>query len=218
MKSPKRTRLGLTMRSAPCPQHGEARDALARDWHAFMASALPEAAWLPVPNLGPGVGTFARSWELDGFVFTGGDDLGASPERDATEEALLDYARQEGLPVFGVCRGLQMICRCLGGILTPCDGHAGTVHEAVVCCASVTSGQCSAGPEAGVRVNSFHRYAVAERNVPAGLTVLVRSPDGFAEAVRGADGLLLAVQWHPERPGGDVGLGRMLFRNHFGYE
>ena len=53
------------------------------------------------------------------MVLTGGNDLAAlggdAPERDATENALLDAAESRRLPVIGVCRGMQVIQAALCG-------------------------------------------------------------------------------------------------------
>ena len=51
--------------------------------------------------------------DVTGLVLTGGNDLAAlggdAPERDATENAVLDVAESRGLPVLGVCRGMQVV-------------------------------------------------------------------------------------------------------------
>ena len=81
-------RIGITMRSSAATHYPEARDALARDWHHFMAQALPEVAWLPVPNLGRAVAGWTANWALDGVILSGGEDRGEDPQRDDTEDAL----------------------------------------------------------------------------------------------------------------------------------
>src|SRR5262245_1136597 len=123
-------RIGLTMRVASAEGYAEARDALAQDWAAFMALALPDVAWLPVPNLGRRVLEFAQAWNLDGFIFTGGNDLGSAPSRDQTEAVLLNFALQTQRPVFGVCRGLQFIQQFFGGVIWPCgrERHVDVKH------------------------------------------------------------------------------------------
>jgi putative glutamine amidotransferase len=59
-------------------------------------------------------------------------------------------------------------------------------------------------------VNSYHHQAVGR--VAPGLRVVARCVDGGVEAVEGAGGFLLGVQWHPERDGCDEPFGRDLFR------
>lgn len=103
------------MRTELAGPHREARDGLARDWGRFLQWALPEAAWLPVPNLGAGIDRFAGAWGLDGLILSGGEDIGASLLRDETEQALVTWAEQAAIPVFGVCRGLQLLWTLAGG-------------------------------------------------------------------------------------------------------
>ncbi len=47
-------RIGITMRVTRS-RHGETRDCLAREWASYMASTLPEASWVPLPNVGESV-------------------------------------------------------------------------------------------------------------------------------------------------------------------
>ena len=68
---------------------------------------------------------------LDGLLLTGGEDVEPArygetvrhasvesvPERDALELQLLEWARADGLPVFAICRGIQVLNVALGGTL-----------------------------------------------------------------------------------------------------
>jgi putative glutamine amidotransferase len=169
---PYRLKIGLTMRTL------DGRDALERSWAPFMAAAFPDAAWLPLPNTGDA--GLATAWSLDALILTGGDDVGASACRDATERALLDHALAHGLPVFGVCRGLQLIQVYFGGELSRVEGHAGTTHAV------------------GDReVNSYHHWGVHAPAAP--LEAFARAADGLVEGLRHPSLPLAAVQWHPER-------------------
>jgi N5-(cytidine 5'-diphosphoramidyl)-L-glutamine hydrolase len=70
-----------------------------------------------LPVLLPNVSDVALAlceWSgIAGLVLTGGSDFAAfggdAPERDTVDNALLDWAEQHGLPVLGVCRGMQVI-------------------------------------------------------------------------------------------------------------
>ena len=190
-------RIGLTMRVANAQGYDELRDSLARDWAAFMTAALPDVQWLPVPNLGASVIEFAAAWRLDGFLFTGGNDLGESVLRDDTERAILQWALRDRLPVFGVCRGLQIIQRYFGGNLQRCrrEDHVGVRHEVKL--APLSS--CSIPPPEVREVNSFHHWAVPLKEVPAVLQVFATTDDGWAEGLVHREAHITAVQWHPER-------------------
>ncbi|MFZ5427691.1 MAG: gamma-glutamyl-gamma-aminobutyrate hydrolase family protein [Thermodesulfobacteriota bacterium] len=177
-------RIGLTMRSAAAK--GETRDAISRDWSAFMAWALP--------NTGEDAARLADPFALDALIQTGGDDLGADPLRDATERALLERALRLRLPVFGVCRGLQFVNAHLGGTLT--SGHEAAHAD--------TRFGCAPGE---VIVNSYHGQAVPLDGLAPGLAALAGSRDGLAEAVFLPGRPLACVQWHPaerERPFTDL--------------
>jgi putative glutamine amidotransferase len=205
-------RIGLSMRVVTASDRGERRDALAQDWPKFLAGVLAECAWLPVPNVGGRADRFAETWALDAIILTGGDDIGATPERDATERALLDYAARRGVPVLGICRGLQMLITWRGGQLMPCDGHAGTRH-------AVRFGGERVPQELrgmDVDVNSFHRFAIEPRALPRTLEPLAIASDGLIEAVADHSSAFLGVMWHPEREAVPAAHDVMLIRRHFG--
>ena len=162
-------------------RHGETRDCLAREWASYMASTLPEVSWVPLPNVGQSVVEQAAQWRLDGFIFSGGNDVGQYPERDATEHALLEYTLKHNLPVFGVCRGLQYLQKYLGGTLERCShkNHVATQHEVSL---SSDRLEFDAPPEA--IVNSHHEWAVSKSELASQLEILAVSEDGWVEALR----------------------------------
>jgi putative glutamine amidotransferase len=185
------------MRVAADEGDDETRDCLAQDWTEFMTAVLPSVHWLPVPNLGEAVADYAREWELDGFILTGGNDLNESMLRDETERALLRHALEGNLPVFGVCRGLQMIQRYFGGALRPCSPHE---HVGVQHVVRVTAHPGRWSPPLEIReVNSFHAWAVPLEGLAPQLRAFAATADGWAEGVMHADSRITAVQWHPER-------------------
>lgn len=196
------------MREVSDPRSGETRDALATDWTRFLAAALPNAAWCPIPNLGDHAVQFVERWEIDGLVLTGGDDIGESTSRDRTERALFAHCFATGLPVMGVCRGLQRIWHELGGRLRPIAGHAGTSH--------LLSLQARSSQTAhDLTVNSFHRFGLDDTHVPAPLRCIGHAADGSIEAVIAEAPRLLGLMWHPERnvapQTADIELVRWLF-------
>jgi putative glutamine amidotransferase len=177
-------RIGITMRVVQASGYHEPRDALAQDWPRFLAACVPSAAWLPVPNLGASaVEAFCSRWGIDALILSGGDDIGQTPVRDDTENALLTWAAALDLPVLGVCRGMQVMGVWAGAVLKPIAGHARTRHR--------VSGVLDA------EVNSFHRFALD--SCPPQFVELARSEDGELEAMRHASRPWEAWMWHPER-------------------
>lgn len=168
---------------------------------------------------------------LDGLVISGGADLepgryGAEPhprtagwraDRDAWEVALLGAAEAAGLPVLGVCRGMQVMAVHAGGTLnqhTPdLVGHE--QHSP----GGDEFGRIEVTPVPGTRVaglvgddlsvNCHHHQSV--RTHP-GFVPSAHATDGTLEAMElPGDRFCVAVQWHPETAA-DVGLLAGLLR------
>lgn len=171
---------------------------------------------------------------LDGLVLTGGDDphpraFGEEPHpridvvderRDAFEYALVAEADERGLPVFGICRGIQVMNIARGG-----DIHQDLVSqaEAPICHAQMTVEDATwhdveISPETrlhaavgreSIAVNSFHHQAC--RNLGKGLVPVAWTADRLVEALEDPSrSWFLGVQWHPELQPGPAGRG--LFR------
>ena len=157
---------------------------------------------------------------LDGLILAGGPDIEPSRygvealestgaprvERDAAELTLIGPALAAGLPVLGICRGLQLLNVARGGTLhqhlpdlldssehAPAPAVYG--HHAI----KVTPGSLLAESlgRTEADVPSYHHQAIAE--LGTGLTVSAVAPDGTIEAVEDQSlPFCLAVQWHPE--------------------
>jgi len=160
---------------------------------------------------------------LDGLLLTGGEDVapacyGQRPHpalgdvhagRDDFELALVRAARARGLPIFAICRGVQIANVALGGTLVqdlPSEWPGALAHEsgrgrtdrthAVQFETGSRLARASGATEIGV--NSMHHQAIAR--VADGLTATALAPDGVIEGVEstGDDWWMLGVQWHPE--------------------
>ncbi len=180
--------------------------------------ALEQVGALPMllPVLPELAADYAR--QVDAVLLTGGVDvhprhfgehprrgLGAVDEqRDAFEEALYRAARELGKPVFGICRGLQMINVLEGGTLwqhlpdAPDSwiDHSQQADPPVLGHEVAFSAGSLLERHHGARalVNSYHHQAI--RELAPTLRATAVAPDGIVEGIEG-DGLL-AVQWHPE--------------------
>ena len=196
-----------------------------RYFHACTSvGAIP---WM-VPLLDDDVETLRAIYDrLDGVFIAGGVDVdprsyGAErhalcgrtdPPRDFVEIQFAKWALEDGKPVFGVCRGLQVINVAAGGTLVQdCEGlfqgaikhdyfpGAGWARDHLAHDIRIAAGSrlhgCF-GVETAM-VNSMHHQAV--ERVGDGLVATAWAPDGLIEALEGTrDGhFLVGVQWHPE--------------------
>lgn len=204
---PQVRRIGISMRVVSS-EYGETRDALARDWPTLLERLgrvyefAPE--WFLLPNIGEACVSLARRYDIQGLLLTGGDDIGATPDRDVTESALLRWTAEEKLPVLGVCRGAQMLARHAGAELVKVqrERHVAARHTIEWRSSGVhDSFWLRALPGQGsVEVNSYHAWGLLPDTCPDGLRIAAVCPeDGSVEALCHATLPWLGIFWHPER-------------------
>ena len=182
----------------------------ARDFHA--------------PAGGVGVADYAQ-W-LDGLVLHGGADLWPGTYREAPMDArwLGDQGRDDyeialmrafvaaGKPVFGICRGMQLINVAYGGTLVQdialqrpdarlhrdADLYDQNFHQVELVPATRLASLLATPGAGGRKINSVHHQCI--KDLAPGFIVEARCPDdNTIEAIRhtGAD-WVAGVQWHPE--------------------
>lgn len=162
---------------------------------------------------------------IDGLLLTGGSDLDPGyygeeplpelgetiPERDAFEMAVLRHALERSVPVFGICRGMQLLNVALGGTLyqdLPSQLHPDLIahrqqmpkwqwtHEVEVDAGSEVAKIMEA---TSLRVNSYHHQGI--KDLADDLVAVAHASDGVIEAVESHDlseRWLVGVQWHAE--------------------
>ncbi len=193
----------------------------------FLAATMVGAVPWMIPLLDDDLGTLREIYErLDGILIPGGVDINPAeygetvrpecgnldPARDRVELQLTRWAMDDGKPVLGLCRGLQVINVATGGSLWQDLAAQGTsfqkhdyfptagferdhlAHDVEV----VASTKLKRYLESSrVPVNSMHHQGI--KQLGNGLVASAIAPDGLIEAVEGADdAFLIGVQWHPE--------------------
>jgi putative glutamine amidotransferase len=164
-----------------------------------------------------------------GLVLSGGEDVNpewygeeptpqlgeVNPARDAMEWRALEVALSLDMPVFGICRGMQLLNVFLGGTLyqdlatqrpdllkhqqeTPW-GH----HHHRVQCQEGSRLQRILGDCMPLEINSYHHQAV--KDLAPGVRCVAQAEDGLIEAIESENHRwVLGVQWHPERHEADA--------------
>ncbi len=160
---------------------------------------------------------------IDALVLTGGGDVNPRQygqslekglgkleiERDVVELKLIDYAMQKKMPIFGVCRGIQLLnVYFKGSLFQDISWHKDKKIEHSFSKAPKSAEvhrvnfvkDCplkNCFKEDVVFVNSLHHQAIDR--LGEGLSVCATSEDGYIEAIQyDANPTVFAVQWHPE--------------------
>jgi putative glutamine amidotransferase len=162
----------------------------------------------------------------EGLLLTGGGDVdprlyGEEPHptfqaseegRDEYELALIRTAAATEIPIFAICRGMQMLNVALGGTLiqdipSMVNGAAHhsvpepryhIAHEVWIAKGSLLATLMAEKLDGDTcQVNSRHHQAV--KDVAPGWEVTGTAPDGVIEAIeQSGQPFRIAVQWHPE--------------------
>ncbi len=164
---------------------------------------------------------------LDGIVLAGGEDCDPAlygqarhprvvdlmnAARQTNDLTLAKVARERGIPLLGICLGLQMMNVAGGGTLVQdIDSaieteiqHASIPEDRARHDVIVEKGTklASIVPAIELNVNSSHHQAIAD--VAEGLRVTAHAPDGVVEGLEDPrHPFYVGVQWHPEDMSGE---------------
>jgi putative glutamine amidotransferase len=158
----------------------------------------------------------------DGIVLTGGGDVVSlaygeephikskyqDPVRDEAEFEAARLALEMGLPILGICRGMQLLNVVLGGTLVQdipsqvpdaVKHYSEGTHTVLLHNIDIEEDSLLARilETDSMAINTWHHQAV--KDLGRGLRVNCRARDGVIEGVEAEDGRpVLGVQWHPE--------------------
>ena len=160
--------------------------------------------------------------DIDGLLLTGGPDIDPvhydeerhettdiNAARDKLELSLYKWAIEKDLPVFGICRGIQIMNVAIGGSLyqdIPSQFTYRLTHKVLVNKddswhdIKIQSGSLlnQITGDTTAQVNSRHHQSL--KVIGEGFTVTAQSNDGIIEAIEDrSKRFMLGVQYHPER-------------------
>ncbi len=189
-------KIALTQRLLLNESYCEVREALDIHYCKFIAAC----GFLPVVL--PYEVDFKNYFDVcgvDGVLLTGGNDLNSlcaselSKKRDSFERELLGCCIEREVPVFGVCRGMQLIAEYFGSSLKKIEGEVNTKHTLVVNSDSFYEKYLNKFGS----VNSFHGFAVD--TLVQDLRVAAYGDKGVIKAIEHKQERIFAQMWHSER-------------------
>ncbi len=203
-------RIGITQRVVYLEDIDERRDMLDQRWYDFAEEI--GVRLIPIPNNLENVVSYIDELKLDGFIFSGGNNVGifgdsliegktiedddVAYERDKTEKTIIEWSVKKAKPIIGVCRGLQFINAYFSGVqdsVNP-DIHVAKDHEILFRDEDWEKiyNQVST-------VNSYHRYGINEDKLADELITTAIYNDRQIEAFKHYKFPLYGIMWHPER-------------------
>lgn len=190
----KTTKIGISLRIMNASNYDESRDAISHDWTHFLEKN--ELVPIFIPNNLENISKFLKNVEIQGLIISGGDNLGDYPQRDLTEKSLIEYGIKNKIPVFGVCRGMQIINDYFRGnvIKTNTKNHVNTFHNV-----DIVNSTHQLFDSNSIEVNSFHNNIINLDLIGKNLNPFAIAEDKTIEGFYHKTLPIVGVMWHPER-------------------
>ena len=115
----------ITQRITPIKSYGEMRDSIDQNMIKWVIELNMNPILVPnnlISKKGE-LNKFIKNNKPYGLILTGGDDIGKFLIRDKTENYLLNFFISKNKPIFGICRGMQIINKKFNGNLFKQKGH-----------------------------------------------------------------------------------------------
>lgn len=189
-------RIAITQRLVAHPDYDECRETLDISWAKLFEKIDLLPIVLPYEI---DFQKYFKELKIDGILLSGGNDLYSlnqnelSKKRDTFEKKLISYAIKNKIPVFGVCRGMQVIAEYFGSTFKSVDSQVNITHKLL---AKKESKYFTHLKEIQT-VNSFHNYAIDK--LSGELLVCASSDANIIKAIEHKEYKIFAQMWHSER-------------------
>ena len=191
-----RPNIGISLRITNAKDYDEKRDSLSHDWPKLMEELGINIVF--IPNSLKNVRSYLSELNLSGFIISGGDNIGDNVERDKTEIEMIKFAMKNKIPLFGVCRGMQIINKFFDGTISNNENsnHVGKHHTINI----INQNFFRFFKNKNTKVNSFHNNLIYNENLGSDLIPFATiSEDGTVEGFFHKLFPIIGVMWHPER-------------------
>ena len=189
-------KIAITQRLVLNDEYYEVREALDIKWGLLMS----ELDLLPIAlSIECDFKLYFELLDIDGIILTGGNDLNSlnpnreSNKRDIFEKKLIAYGINNNIPIFGVCRGMQIIAEYFQADFSEVKNQINIKHTLNV---NAKSRYFQELDEIS-RVNAYHNYSV--HNLPKDFLISATNSDGMIKAIEHRKYKIFAQMWHTER-------------------
>jgi N5-(cytidine 5'-diphosphoramidyl)-L-glutamine hydrolase len=205
-------KIAITQRLVSNDSYSEIREALDIKWGALFQ----EIDFLPIVM--PIEYDFEKYFKIigiDGIFLTGGNDLNSlnssdsSAQRDFFEKRLINYGIKNNIPIFGVCRGMQLIAEYFGSDFKKVEGQVAIKHTLKV---NKESKYFNRLIELD-KVNSYHDYTVS--SVSDELLISATNDSDVIKSIEHRQYKIFGQMWHSEREGVFIKEELALIRDFF---
>lgn len=142
---------------------------------------------------------YFNSLNLDGVLLTGGNSLSSlnlnaeSTKRDMFEKELIKYSIANDIPVFGICRGMQIISEYFLATFTKVKNQISIKHKLI----ANKNSKYFHKIKKIKQVNAFHNYAID--SLPNDFIISATNEDNMIKAIEHTKYKLFGQMWHSER-------------------
>ena len=135
-----------------------------------------------------------------GLILSGGEDIGKYKLRDNSEIFLINYCKKNKIPIFAICRGMQLISVLGGSKLFRVKNQVNKIIKIVY--------------DKKIRkVICFHKFSISK--CPKHFAITSKSINGLIESIFSKKFKILCIMWHPERENPIKSFNINLLKNFF---